>query len=153
MLQCGRRGQQPTGETVITPPHSAQPDLYPAEGTQPPLLGQRCRVCERMSFPPNPYGCEGCGALPAELEPRALAGAGTLEAFATVRQHPGRGIEVPFVIGLVVLDDGPAVRATLTVRSDEGLSIGQRVRSTLVAAGTDEKGVELVELRFSPVSA
>lgn len=106
-----------------------------------------------MAFPANPYGCEGCGALPAELEPRSLAGAGTLEAFATVHQHPGRGIEVPFVIGLVVLDDGPAVRATLTTRSDAGLSIGQRVRSLLVPAGTDEKGEELVELRFAPVAA
>ncbi len=105
-----------------------------------------------MAFPPNPYGCEGCGAPPAELEPRSLAGSGTLEAFATVHQHPGRGIEVPFVIGLILLDAGPALRATLTPRTDAGLAIGQRVRSVLVPAGSDEKG-EIVELRFAPVSA
>lgn len=104
-----------------------------------------------MAFPPNPYGCESCGALPAQLEPRELAGSGALEAFATVHQHAGRGIETPFVIGLVLLDDGPALRATLTSKTDEGLAIGQRVRSVLVPAGTDDRG-EIVELRFAPVA-
>lgn len=69
-----------------------------------------------------------------------------------MHQHPGRGIETPFVIGLVLLDDGPALRATLTSRTDEGLAIGQRVRSVLVPAGSDDEG-ELVELRFAPVMA
>jgi uncharacterized protein len=106
-----------------------------------------------VAFPPNPYGCESCGAQPADLESHPLAGAGTLEAFATVHQHAGRGIEAPFAIGLVLLDDGPAVRATLTCRTDEGLAIGQRVHSVLVPSGTDERGEALVELRFAPEGA
>lgn len=128
----------------------AHPGLYPAEGAHPPLRGQRCSECERLAFPPNPYGCEVCGALPGRLEPRDLAGAGTLHAFATVHLHQGKGIEAPFVVGTIVLDDGPAIRAILTPRTDAGLSIGDRVRSVLVPAGEDDDGNEVVELRFEP---
>jgi uncharacterized OB-fold protein len=128
---------------------AAHPGLYPASGEHPPLLGQRCTGCGRVAFPPNPYGCEACGAEPAALEPRELAGAGELAAFATVHLHAGKGIDAPFTVGLVVLDDGPAVRATLTCRTDEGLAIGDRVKSVLVSQGTDEEGNETVELRFA----
>jgi hypothetical protein len=132
---------------------AAHPGLYPAEGDSPPLFGQRCARCGYVAFPPNPYGCEACGAEPAELEPRPLAGAGRLAAFATVHLHPGREIEAPFTIGVIVLDDGPALRATLTCRTDEGLEIGDRVRSVLVPRAHDEDGTEVVELRFAPVGA
>ena len=45
---------------------------------------------------------------------------------------------------------GPALRAVLTCATDEGLRIGDRVRSVLVAQGSDAEGNELFELRFSP---
>jgi len=61
----------------------------------------------------------------------------------------GRDIEAPFTIGLIVLDDGPAIRSTLTNRTDAGLAIGDRMKSVLVTAGTDQTGNEMVELRFS----
>jgi uncharacterized OB-fold protein len=128
----------------------AHPGLYPALGERPPLIGQRCNGCGHTSFPPNPYGCEACGAEPDALERRDLAGAGELAAFATVHMHIGKGIETPFTVGVIVLDDGPAVRATLTCRTDEGLSIGERVHSVLVSQGSDDDGNETVELRFEP---
>ncbi len=130
---------------------AAQPGLYPASGEHPPMLGQRCAGCGHVAFPPNPYGCEACGAEPDALEPRELAGAGELAAFATVHLHAGKGIEAPFTVGVVVLDEGPAVRATLTCRTDEGLAIGDRVQSVLVPQGTDDEGNETVELRFTPL--
>jgi uncharacterized OB-fold protein len=129
---------------------AAHPGLYPARGEQPPLLGQRCAGCGHVAFPPNPYGCEACGAEPDSLESRELAGAGELAAFATVHLHVGKGIETPFTVGVIVLDDGPAVRATLTCRTDEGLSIGERVHTVLVPQRTDDDGNEIVELRFEP---
>jgi len=117
------------------------------------VLGQRCASCGHVAFPPNPYGCESCGAEPDSLESRELAGTGELAAFATVHLHMGKGIEAPFTVGVVVLDDGPAVRATLTCPTDEGLSIGDRVQSVLVSQGTDDEGNETVELRFEPLAA
>ena len=52
----------------------------------------------------------------------------------------GTDIEAPFTIGLIVLDDGPAISSTLTNRTDEGLAIGDRMKSVLVAASTDQAG-------------
>ncbi len=61
----------------------------------------------------------------------------------------GTDIKAPFTIGLIVLDDGPAISSTLTNPTDEGLAIGDRMKSVLVAASTDQAGNEMVELRFT----
>jgi len=130
---------------------AAHPGLYPAEGSRPPLYGQRCSACSRVTFPPNPYGCEVCGAAAESLETQELAGSGTLRAFATVHLHPGMGgIQAPFTVASIALDDGPSIRATLTCPTDEALSVGDRVHSVLVPQGTDGEGNETVELRFEP---
>ena len=95
--------------------------------------------CGYVFFPPQRYGCESCGAPPEKLE-AGIARTGTLHSYATVHLHQGKDIEAPFTVGLIVLDDGPAVRSTLTDRTDEGLAIGDRMKSVLVAAGTDQDG-------------
>lgn len=127
----------------------AQPGLYSVSAEKPPSLnGCRCRACGYVFFPPQSYGCESCGAAGESLEPVALGGTGVLHSFATVHLHMAKGIEAPFTVGVVVLDDGPTLRALLTARTDAGLAIGDRVRSVLVPAGSDESGNEVVELRF-----
>jgi uncharacterized protein len=129
---------------------AAHPELYAADPNPEPVLkGARCRACGYVFFPPQSYGCESCGAPPAELEPRDLTGRGALQSFATVHVHHGKGIEVPFTIGVIALDDGPIIRSVLAERTDEGLHIGDRMHSTLVADGADDKGNNLIELRFT----
>lgn len=131
---------------------AAQPELYSADRDREPALnGRRCRGCSYVFFPPQSYGCEVCGAAPAEFETIALKGRGRLQSFATVHVHHGKGIEAPFTVGVIALADGPVVRAILTERTDVGLKIGDAMRSTLVAAGADENGDEIAELRFSKV--
>ncbi len=129
---------------------AVHPELYsPDSAGNPPLNGGKCRACGYVFFPPQSYGCESCGALPEKLEPVQLAGSGILHSYATVHLHMGKDIEAPFTIGLVVLDDGPAISSTLANRTDEGLAIGDRMKSVLVAAGADQQGNEMVELRFA----
>ena len=118
---------------------------------QPTLNGRRCRACGYVFFPPQSYGCEYCGAPGDQLEAKALIGAGALASFATVHLHQGKEIEAPFTVGLIVLDDGPAVRAILTQRTDEGLKIGDRMRAVIV--GTNSEGGPARELRFSKAEA
>jgi hypothetical protein len=133
----------------------AQPNLYTA-GAAPKLNGGHCKKCGYTFFPPQTYGCESCGATADQLEPIAMAGAGKLHSFATVHLHQdrsGKGLEAPFTVGLIVLDDGPAVRAILTERTDEGLHIGDRMRSVLAPAGTNDEGKQIVELRFTKTEA
>ena len=117
--------------------------------TEPALNGARCSACGYVFFPPQWYGCEVCGAGKEELEAKALAGRGKLSSFATVHLHQGKGIEAPFTVGVVVLDDGPAIRAILTEKTDAGLKIGDRMRAVLVAADDDESNAPMNELRFA----
>jgi uncharacterized OB-fold protein len=127
---------------------AAQPGLYAVGAENPALNGGRCRKCGYVFFPPQHYGCESCGAPREELEAVALPGRGKLHSFATVHLHQGKGIEAPFTVGVILLDDGPVIRAILTSRTDEGLHAGDRMNATMVSQGTDEQGREVMELRF-----
>ena len=56
-------------------------------------------------------------------------------------------MEAPFTVGVIVVDDGPAIRAILTQRTDAGLKIGDRMRAVIV--DTSSEGARARELRFS----
>ena len=127
---------------------SAHPELYaPDAQGAPSLNGGRCRSCGYVFFPPQSYGCEVCGS--ADLESIALAGRGTLRAFATVHLHQGKGIEAPFTVASILLEGGPIIRTILKERTDAGLRIGDRMQSVFVPAGAEASGKEIVELRFT----
>jgi uncharacterized protein len=129
-------------------------ELYsPGAADQPVLNGGQCRACGYVFFPPQRYGCESCGAPPERLEAVELRGRGRLHSYATVHLYQGKDIEAPFTVGLIVLDDGPAIRSMLTERTDAGFAIGDRMASVLVTAGTDPEGNEMVELRFARAGA
>jgi len=132
-------------ETIIPPSdlYSASPDGIPK------LNGGRCRACGYVFFPPQSYGCEICGASGDELQPFALKGEGKLRSFATVHLHPGKGIEAPFTVGVILLDDGPAVRAILTQKTEAGLKIGDRMHAAIFQVSSDEGGTGANELRFT----
>ncbi len=132
----------------MSDPRAAHPGLYRIDENPPSLLGQRCAACGRLAFPPNPYGCEGCGAEADELMTEEIPGDGHLAAFATVHLHPGNDIETPFTVGTVVLDAGPAVRATLTRATDDGLAIGDGGHAQLAGRRSDEEE-PVIELRVA----
>lgn len=125
-------------------------ELYSA-APEPTLNGGRCRACGYIFFPPQSYGCEYCGAPADQLEAKSLRGGGNLASFATVHLHQGKNIEAPFTVGVIVLDDGPAVRAILTQRTDEGLKIGDRMHAEMVDINVE--GGRARELRFSKQEA
>jgi uncharacterized OB-fold protein len=114
----------------------------------PTLNGGHCRACGYVFFPPQSYGCESCGAPPEKLEPKSLKGEGVLGSFATVNLHQDRGIETPFTVGVIGLDDGPAIRAVLTHKTDDRLKIGDRMRAVVVTVD-NEAGATVNELRFA----
>ena len=129
---------------------AVHPELYsPDSADSPALNGGKCSACGYVFFPPQRYGCESCGAPSEKLEAVVLPGSGRLHSYATVHLHQGKDIEAPFTVGLMVLDQGPAIRSLLTNRTDEGLTIGDRMNSMLVAAGTDQDGNQMVEMRFA----
>src|SRR5260370_22398562 len=113
-----------SGETSMPEKIAPLQDLYsPSADGIPRLNGGCCRRCGYVFFPPQSYGCEVCGSATDQLEPRALKGEGVLSSFATVHLHQGKGIEAPFTVGVILLDEGPAVRANLAQPPAAGLQI------------------------------
>ncbi|BBB01924.1 hypothetical protein RVR_9559 [Actinacidiphila reveromycinica] len=63
------------------------PGPVPDSGAEPPAGGRevvlravRCLTCRHLSFPPQTYGCELCGAYGDALQPTLLPGRGTVLA-------------------------------------------------------------------------
>jgi uncharacterized protein len=73
------------------------------------LVLQRCDRCEKVQYPPDVV-CVHCQSR--QLTPTEMSGRGTLYSFAIVDRvfHIGFADAVPYVIGLIELDDQPALR-------------------------------------------
>jgi uncharacterized OB-fold protein len=75
------------------------------------LNGFKCGGCGMVLFPPQRYGCPGCGALPEMFEPKAIPAVGRLHSYAVVNRHPK--YPTPYTVGEIELDAGPLVRGIL----------------------------------------
>ena len=89
------------------------------------LAGSRCPACETNLFPER-MRCPKCGCK--ELLSCQFKGDGTVLAHTTVYEAPrGFADKVPFVAGLIQLDDGPVVPAMITDVDPGETSVGMRV--------------------------
>lgn len=73
------------------------------------LAIQRCRDCRRWAHPPTPF-CHHCGSTAQEAEP--VSGRGrVLSTTATWSgaRHPHFAARVPYLVGLVELDEQPGL--------------------------------------------
>ncbi len=93
------------------------------------LLGLKCKECGTITVPPKMV-CRKCAS--PDMEIIELKGRGKIQTFATVNVAPeGREDEVPYIIVLVELDEGPWLMGNLTgVDSDKATMelIGKRVK-------------------------
>jgi uncharacterized OB-fold protein len=75
------------------------------------LLGLKCRACHALTVPPAMV-CRQCSGT--DLEITELKGSGKIRTFTTVYVAPeGRESEVPYVIVVVALDEGPWIMGNL----------------------------------------
>lgn len=95
-----------------------------------PLRGVRCRLCGYVSAPVQHFGCERCGARGRDLEEATLTGQAAVLAAVTVHEHPDPAVATPTVIGSVLLDEGPMLRARLAGEIDPGAKVAARVDSS-----------------------
>ena len=77
------------------------------------FLGNRCRACQRYSFPPT-TACEQCGSF--DVKPHEMSGKGTL-LFASHNiappPHPRFADMAPYVYAHVLLEEGVVVQGVL----------------------------------------
>lgn len=78
------------------------------------LLLRRCVACGRAAYPPMP-GCPHCGATDGEVV--EASGIGTLHSWTVchVAFDPDLADDVPYVVGLVDLQEGARVVARLDI--------------------------------------
>jgi uncharacterized OB-fold protein len=93
------------------------------------LLGLKCRACGSITVPPKMV-CRQCAGR--DLEIIELGGGGRIKTFTTVFvASEGREDEVPYVIVMVEMDEGPWVMGNLEGIDPKGASmelIGKKVK-------------------------
>jgi uncharacterized OB-fold protein len=84
----------------------------------------RCRACGRVVWYPRPI-CPSCGGWDLEWVP--LSGLGTIHSQVVVRVPVSPGLEPPYVVALVDIDEGPRFLAGIDAPVGS-TRIGDRVR-------------------------
>jgi uncharacterized protein len=119
----------------MTDQKTERPDLegLPADPTTAPfwraarqhrLVVQRCTSCGARQFYPRPF-CLGCFGL--DLEWVEVSGRATVYSKTTVRIPVVDELTPPYVVGIVILDEGPRLTTNLVGGEPE---IGDRVSVT-----------------------
>jgi hypothetical protein len=99
------------------------------------LLIQRCPSCGVRQFYPRAL-CTTCGGDPEWEE---ASGRGTVYTFTVIRRQglePFRD-EVPYVVAMIALDEGPLVMGNVTGCPVDDVTIGMAVQAYVVEAAPD----------------
>jgi uncharacterized protein len=102
------------------------------------LLIQECPKCGTKQWYPRAL-CTSCGADPEWLE---CSGRGAVHTFTVVRQYGARPFrdELPYVIAMVELEEGPMMLGSVTDCDPDTVQIGMPVDVYFVKA-EDEIGI------------
>ena len=112
------------------------------------LIGTRCGNCNKVLFPPR-YICPYCRRM-GKLEPYKVSRRGKIVTYSIV--HVGtEGLEdqVPYVLAIVELDDGPHLTTQIVDCKPEDIKIGDEVELTFRRIGQDnDDGVIYYGFKF-----
>jgi len=90
---------------------------------------QFCTSCNEWIWYPKAL-CPSCGKR-SGIEWKELSGRGKIYSFTIIRQvienSPAFNSDIPFVIGLVELDEGPRIYSNITGSKPEEIAIGDEV--------------------------
>lgn len=114
----------------MRPPVSPDTAFFWAGTQQGELRVQRCGQCGALRHPPGP-SCLSCGAV-SDQGYQVAAGTGTVYSYVVHRHPPVPGKQLPLVIALVELTEGPRLMADLTGIDPGDVRIGMPVRATFL---------------------
>jgi uncharacterized OB-fold protein len=114
-------------------PHNHLPEITPENaffwraGAAGALRFMRCQTCGHYIHPPLPI-CPSCKSREARNEP--VSGKGTVLTYTVNRQVWEKGLEAPYVIAIVEIDEQPGLRLTTNIVNCNigDVRIGMRVR-------------------------
>ena len=131
-------------------PRPAVPYIHVAADGSCALAGSRCEACGAV-YAGEREVCAACCAR-GRMRSIALATQGRVHTFTTVcRSFPG--VPVPFVMAVVDLDGGPALRGTLAGVAPEAVRFGMRVRVEFRDSGQrDADGNPWIAFCFVPAT-
>jgi uncharacterized OB-fold protein/acyl dehydratase len=138
VLKFQPRSEQPAGPGVsastagpaMRPPLSGDTEFFWAGTKAGELRIQRCGDCGALRHPPGP-ACFSCGALRNQGY-QVAAGTGTVYSYVVHRHPPVPGKQLPIIVALVELSEGPRVMAELTGTDPEKVYIGMPVRTSFI---------------------
>ena len=96
------------------------------------LLIQHCPSCDARQHYPRAV-CTTCGSAP---EWQTASGRGTVDTFTIVRQYgmPPFATEVPYVVAIIELEEGPRMMSNITDCNVDEVRIGMAVEVHMVVA-------------------
>jgi len=91
------------------------------------LTCQRCDDCAMLRFPPS-RTCSNCLSQNASWE--TVSGKGSVFSFTVFRReyHPGFAKDVPYVVALIELDEGPRMLSNLVSVDPDAVRCGAKVQ-------------------------
>ena len=114
----------------MRPPVSPDTAFFWAGTRAGELRIQRCGECGALRHPPGP-ACLSCGTVHNQGY-QVTAGTGTVYSYVVHRHPPVPGKQLPIVIALVELTEGPRVMAELTGVDPDKVQIGMPVRTKFI---------------------
>ena len=88
------------------------------------LLVQRCTLCGHLHSTPQEF-CRACNA--EQLEWKPVSGRGRVYSYTTVWRPQTAAFEVPYVVAIVDLDEGPQLLTNLVDCDVAGVVVGMEV--------------------------
>jgi uncharacterized OB-fold protein len=90
---------------------------------------QHCKSCGKHQFYPRGV-CSHC--LSSDLEWHEASGKGTVYSFSVNHRapHPGFADEIPFVLAIVELEEGPRMMTNIVECNPDSVKIGMAVEVT-----------------------
>ena len=111
----------------LLPEVTAENEAYWTGGGVGRLMIATCKDCDRRIHPPRLL-CPACQS--ENIEARAASGRGTIASYTINHQAWMPGLDVPYALAIVALEDQPGVRITAQVRDValDAIHIGLSVR-------------------------
>ncbi len=101
------------------------------------LIGVKCSKCSTLYFPPREI-CLKCRS--SKFEPYKFKGTGEVVTHTTIRVAPlGFELQVPYVVAIIQLSEGPRLTAQVVDCNPEDAKIGSKVKMVFRKISEDGK--------------